>query len=192
MRRNWPFWKEKRSLSGWTFLKETVVIRRESSILISYLRTNGYDTRRCWMAVFCVVCFLFGSKEEGVLMTSPFTDWSNIGSVMEKHQKSVDHVNASQCCISFTSIASGKQQSVYQSILSAYQETIRRNRHVLGEIVKVIVLCGRQNIPLDGHIPERSNFHSILNLLCEHDPILDNFLEASPRHAQYISPQIQN
>ena len=98
---------------------------------------------------FFVVCFLFSAKEEGVLVTSPFTDWSNIGAVMEKHQKSVDHANASQCFISFTSIASGKQ-----SISSAYQETIRRNRHVLGEIVKVIVLCGRQNIPLRGHIPE--------------------------------------
>ena len=124
------------------------------------------------------------------LVTSPFTDWSNIGAVMEKYQKSMDHANTSQYCISFTSIASGKQQSVYQSISSAYQETIRRNRHVLGEIVKVIVLCGRQNISLRGHIPERSNFHSILNLLREHDPILDNFLKASPRHAQYISPQI--
>ena len=58
--------------------------------------------------------------------------------------------------------------------------------------MKVIVLYGRQNIPLRGHIPERSNIHSILNILRQHDPILDNFLKASLRHAQYISPQIQN
>ena len=141
---------------------------------------------------FCLVCFLFSLKEEGVLVTSPFTDCSNIGAVMEKYQKSVDHANASQCYISFIFIASGKQQSVYQSISSAYQETIKRNQYVLGEIVKVIVLCGRQNIPWRGHIPVRSNFHSILNLLHEHGPILENFLKASPRHAQYISPQIQN
>ena len=87
----------------------------------------------------CLVCFLFSSKEEGVLVTSPFTDWSNIGAVMEKHQKSMDHANASQCCVSFTAVASGKQLSVYQTVSSASQETLRRNRHVLGEIVKVIV-----------------------------------------------------
>ena len=142
--------------------------------------------------MFCALCFIFTANEEGVLMTSPFNDWSNIGAVLRKHQESRDHVDASQCCVSFTNIASGKQHFVYQSVTNAYQETIRRNRHVLGEIVQVILLCGRQNIALRGHISEISNFHSILNLLRKRDPVLNNFLNRSPRNAQYISPQIQN
>ena len=83
---------------------------------------------------FCALCFIFSANKEGVLMTSPFNDWSNIGAVLRKHQESRDHADASQCCVSFTNIASGKQHSVYQSVTNAYQETIRRNRHVLGEI----------------------------------------------------------
>ena len=141
---------------------------------------------------FCALCFIFSANKEGVLMTAPFNDWSNIGAVLRKHQESRDHADASQCCVSFTNIASGKQHSVYQSVTNAYQETIRRNRHVLGEIVQVILLCWRQNIALRGHISETSNFHSILNLLRKRDPVLDNFLNRSPRNAQYISPQVQN
>ena len=127
---------------------------------------------------------MFGSQKDCALVTSPFTDWSNIGKVLQKHNISKDHIDSERCALAFTDIASGKQQSVIQSISTAYQENIVRNRHVLGEIIKVIILCGRQNISLRGHTPDKSNFMSILNLLRHRDKILDNFMTKSPKNAQ--------
>lgn len=36
---------------------------------------------------------------------------------------------------------------------------VLKNRQVLKQIFETLLLCGKQNIPIRGHIPERSNFN---------------------------------
>lgn len=48
-------------------------------------------------------------------------------------------------------------------ISSGHKIKVSTNRHVLEKIIEVILLCGRQNIPLRGHVEERSNFIAILH-----------------------------
>ena len=43
------------------------------------------------------------------------------------------------------------------------RQLVERNRQILTEILlEVIILCGRQNIPIHGHSEEDSNFTAIL------------------------------
>ena len=63
------------------------------------------------------------------------------------------------------------------------------NFHILKAIVKVILLCGRQNIALRGHRDDststaanRGNFLAIIELLAEYDPIVNQHLELGKRN----------
>ena len=67
-----------------------------------------------------------------------------------------------------------------------YQETVERNRHILKEIIKVLLLCGRQNIAIRGHEEEKSNFSAMLHLQADKDPVLAKHLESADRRAKYI------
>jgi hypothetical protein len=51
----------------------------------------------------------------------------------------------------FIAIAEGKKYAVVSMLSSAFAGKIERNREILKSILKVIVLCGRQNIALRGH-----------------------------------------
>jgi hypothetical protein len=54
---------------------------------------------------------------------------------------------------------------------------LKKNRHVLQKINEVILLCGRQNIPLRGHVEKRSNFFAILHEIAKTDQVLSDRLE---------------
>jgi hypothetical protein len=43
--------------------------------------------------------------------------------------------------------------------ISEFQKTqVIRNRHILMKTMETLLLCGKQNIAIRGHTPERSNF----------------------------------
>jgi len=92
----------------------------------------------------------------------------------------------------FIEIAEGKKDDVVSMSSSAYAGKIERNRGILKSILKVIVLCGRQNIALRGHTEEKSNFMALVNFRAETDLLLAKHLKESPPNARYLSPQIQN
>ncbi|VDI52981.1 Hypothetical predicted protein [Mytilus galloprovincialis] len=59
--------------------------------------------------------------------------------------------------------------------------------------IDVILLCGRQNIPLRGHVEERSNFMAILHEKANADDILfDHLVFSAASRAKYTSPAIKN
>ncbi|CAC5420415.1 unnamed protein product [Mytilus coruscus] len=55
-----------------------------------------------------------------------------------------------------------------------------------------LLLCGKQNIAIRGHSPERSNFMAILNSKAQGDLILTEHLANVNSRAKYTSPDIQN
>jgi hypothetical protein len=53
--------------------------------------------------------------------------------------------------------------------LSEFKKTqVLKNRHVLSKIIETLLLCGKQNIAIRGHIPQLSNFMAILNSKARH------------------------
>ncbi|XP_062594196.1 zinc finger MYM-type protein 1-like [Saccostrea cucullata] len=91
----------------------------------------------------------------------------------------------------FMKIVDSESPSIASSLSSVHRENLAKNRHILSKIIEVIILCGRQNIPLRGHTEDRSNFIAILENLAKNDPILSDHLAFSTG-VKYTSPDVQN
>lgn len=63
----------------------------------------------------------------------------------------------------FIRITEEKSSSIASLISSGHKIKVSTNRHALEKIIDIILLCGRQNIPLRGHVEERNNFIAILH-----------------------------
>ena len=92
----------------------------------------------------------------------------------------------------FVDVMEGTKYSIVCKLSYSAKETVERNKHILGQIIKVILLLSKQSIALRGHIEEKSNFMAVLNLNAESDPVLDNHLKHGKENAKYTSPGIQN
>ncbi|KAJ8297606.1 hypothetical protein KUTeg_024137 [Tegillarca granosa] len=155
----------------------------------------------CWLrysvsedSVYCAPCVLFSphNAKEKSLVTTPVTKWSNLGKYIKRHLSlCAGHHGACASAESFMKIHCGEKLSVQAQLDSKHAADVRRNRHVLGVITEVIVLCGRQNIPLRSHDDKSSNFMALLNDRAKRDSILKEHLESSYR-SKYTSPMIQN
>lgn len=145
-------------------------------------------------SVYCAPCVLFSphNAKEKSLVTTPVTKWSNLGKYIKRHLSlCAGHHGACASAESFMKIHCGEKLSVQAQLDSKHAADVRRNRHVLGVITEVIVLCGRQNIPLRSHDDKSSNFMALLNDRAKRDSILKEHLESSYR-SKYTSPMIQN
>ena len=74
-----------------------------------------------------------------------------------------------------------------------------KNFNILKSIVKCIIFCGKQNIPLRGHRDDytsnssnRGNFIGLLQLLAQNDQILSEHLDHGKRNAMSTSKTTQN
>ncbi|KAJ8317141.1 hypothetical protein KUTeg_005045 [Tegillarca granosa] len=81
----------------------------------------------------------------------------------------------------FLRVRNGVDESIDVKISESRKNDVIANKHVLIKIIEVLLLCGRQNIPIRGHLPERTS----------DDDILTEHLNSSKRE-KYTSPDIQN
>lgn len=168
---------------------------------LSYMYLVNYKWLRYSISndsVCCAYCMLFGKEGAGnqtgtfSSRTQGFTDWSNIGRLAQHHDRSGAHFDALAKGDNFLRLASGAQRDICGQLSSQVQDTIERNRKILGAIIDVIVLCGQQNIALRGHSEKNSNFLSLLQFRAKTDPVLASHLQNSDTRAKYTSPRIQN
>ena len=75
----------------------------------------------------------------------------------------------------------------------------KKSIHVMKSIVETVVFCGKQNLPLRGHMGDRSsascnsgNFWTIMEMMAKGDDTLREHLETGRKNAQYTSGIIQN
>ena len=100
---------------------------------------------------------------------------------------------------------SGQQPNIQQRLSKALADRISNNRRKL-ESIKMIVLCGRQNIALCGHrdsaldserdvagMDNHGNFVALLNFWIEAgDTVLQEHLSTAAQNATYTSNTVQN
>ena len=92
----------------------------------------------------------------------------------------------------------GRNLSVQQLLHDQASSLVKRNRCKILCILKTIVFCGRQMIPLRGHREQSDtsnpgNFRSLLEFRIDAgDIVLADHFKTAPANAQYNSPQIQN
>ena len=93
----------------------------------------------------------------------------------------------------FLRVKKGNGDSVISMLSSSHKKAVVDNRFGLSKIIEVVLLCGQQNVPLRGHVVERSNFIAILHKMAEGDIKLSDWLTSrvGSRYT-YLSPDIQN
>jgi hypothetical protein len=146
-------------------------------------------------AVFCAQCCLFNPPVscEKAFSSSELTDWKNLISLVKRHENLSHHRGCVVMADNFIRAKQGKHESVASMISSSHKQIVAENRHALTRIIDVIILCGRQNIPIRGHVEERSNFLAILHEVAKGDQALSDWLALrSGTRSTYLSPDIHN
>ena len=141
--------------------------------------------------IYCSVCVTF-SRATGGLVQKPVTDWSNCTKIMYSHIHSKVHLNAASQAASFLSVCQRKQDSIAASLSKAYQEKVKRNTQALLSIIKTVILCGRQNLPLRGSTDASATFNALIEFRAETDNPLAIHLRNASKNATYVSHRIQN
>lgn len=179
-----PSWKgPKREIGQSSRRVPAIVFKKESYPYASYSTIED--------ALYCAACVSF-SKEDSILVSKPLVDWSNAKKILDAHCTSSSHRTAVTLAREFMKVCNEHQVSVRQQLSKAYNDKIERNKSVLSSIIKTIILCGQQNIPIRGHTDTDGNFGALLRFRCETDHLLQEHLLHGPKNANYISHAIQN
>ena len=104
---------------------------------------------------FCLPCVLFSKPsanvDAGVLVTRPLTSFNKACELLRKHSTQVKyHTNALKDMTCFLNTME-KNHPVYSLANTAHARLVEQNRLKLKSIIKCIVWCAKQNIPLRGH-----------------------------------------
>jgi hypothetical protein len=142
----------------------------------------------------------------GKLVAKPFNNWKNDVESFNEHAVHEFHLAATTRAQNFISVFGNKKKDIFESLDSGRKAQALQNRATLNPIVKTIIFCGRQGIPLRGHsdtgilaLPDGDpavndgNFGALLRFRIDAGDIaLKENLESWVRNVTYISPKIQN
>ena len=115
-------------------------------------------------------------------------DWKNMFILVQRHTIDKGHFSAQTMVDHFLDVRARKIPSISCSISTAHQQQIGRNRHILMQIIKTLLVLGRQNIVIRGHTEDKSNFLALLNHTAANDVILKDHLNNHAR-MKYTSPE---
>ena len=158
---------------------------------------------------YCLPCVMFGHTvgfrtDPGVLVSSPLLNFKKALEILEKHMGKHYHKEAAVKMDMFVKMMNGSQNSIPVQLSNIAKDLVASNRKKLRSIIKTIILCGRQNIPLHGsrdttidlerHACENyGNFWALLQLrVAAGDLALKEHLATAPKNATYMSPDIQS
>ena len=166
-----------------------------------FVHSDG--VRRQWIsysvskgALYCLPCLLFSdatlrgehwrANKGNAFTTNGFCNWKKQYSAVLKHESSCAHRNAIVSQALFLQDDTVQQAFARaDSVENARKRAIvAKNRTVLERIVKVLMLLGRQGLPIRGHremmtdsMTNTGNFLETLKLLSTYDPPLQEHLE---------------
>jgi len=136
------------------------------------------------------------------------TDFKNlvgIKSVLEIHSQNMYHKNAMATGKDFVRDYHNPQRSVRNLLDENHLSQTQENRKRLIPIVKTVIFCGKQNIPLRGHkddgdirknktpVQNEGNFRALLRFRIDAgDTTLEHHLGNTSSRATYTSKMIQN
>ena len=157
---------------------------------------------------FCLPCVCFGieSGKNGAklnkLFRSPLTFWTSACTKFQLHSsgKSDVHGSAVLAMQEFTKVMRNEVVPIDQQLNQRMQAQVRENREKMKSIVKTVIFCGQNNIPLRGRRDDcpdnhrlQGNFQALLAFRIDSgDETLKEHLENAPRNATYRSKTIQN
>jgi hypothetical protein len=88
-------------------------------------------------------------------------------------------------------IIAGEKKNIKCSISKSYEDNIKKNQEIILNIIDVIVVMGRRNIPFRGHnwdkITKREdgNFDFLVHWKADEKPVLKQHLASTAYNAKY-------
>ena len=158
---------------------------------------------------FCLPCLCFGMEwgkngnKLNKLFKSPLTFWTTACSRFQSHSVGnfeTCHGNSVILMADFMANMTRQQVPINQGLDQIMQDRIAQNREKIKSIVKTVIFCGQNNIPLRGRRDDKpddanlqGNFQALLQFRIDSgDTKLKEHLENAPRNATYRSKTIQN
>ncbi|XP_050517882.1 52 kDa repressor of the inhibitor of the protein kinase-like [Diabrotica virgifera virgifera] len=161
----------------------------------------------------CKVCILFGRGEGGKsdgklgkLVLEPMKTFKKATETLKIHNGTKYHNENMIASKHFSLVMDGERADIVCSLNSAQKAVEEENKKKLIPIIKTIMFCGMQNIPLRGHRddgqllnetdsePHREgNFRALLRFRIDAgDKQLEEHVKSCGKNASYISKTIQN
>ncbi|XP_054263675.1 52 kDa repressor of the inhibitor of the protein kinase-like [Macrosteles quadrilineatus] len=164
----------------------------------------------------CKACVLFGRGEGGKsdgklgnLVIEPLTTFKKATEIFKKHDRAQYHINNMKAATHLSNILSGKDDDVVTQLNTAQKALVEENKRKLIPIIKTIMFCGIQNIPLRGHRDDGEllnvsteteqdrrndgNFRALLRFRIDAgDKDLESHIQSCGKNSSYISKTIQN
>lgn len=161
---------------------------------------------------YCLACVLFGPKEAGEknktplgkLVLSPLNKYKHALEIFKDHANKDYHKSALLKVSEFVKNFENPQKNVAVLLDTEAQRRICENRKRLYPIIKTIILCGTENIPLRGHRDDgelnldegkrnEGKFRALLRFRVDAgDKDLEFHLRNSPKNASFLSKTTQN
>ena len=153
--------------------------------------------------VFCGPCALFMSiekrKDKGLLVNKPFSNWIKISSILSDHCKLKYHLDSVQLADALRSSIQNPTSQVHVMTNKALELTMRKNEHILRQIVRAILFLAKQGIAFRGKVEDielnknPGNFLALLKTFAESDEVLyDHLYNTRAKNATHLSPRTQN
>ena len=153
---------------------------------------------------FCKACALFAPSEVnrqnlGILVSSPFCNWTYASSAFQRHEKKAYHQDSMVKMDSFKSSLTSPSSTVGNMIDKNREALVKTNYEVVKSLFECVLFCGRQGLAFLGHRDaathensSKGNFLELVKFRSQTDPILANHLKNAPKNATYTSKTIQN
>jgi len=161
--------------------------------------------------IYCKYCLIFAKDVSGKgnnqklsnFVSKSFNNWRKAKEIFNKHEKTDYHNTCKIMADNFLSVINGKQISVINILNIERARQAEINKKKLTSIVKTIILCGRQELPLRGKIDygnvlncdnkNDGTFRSLLRFRVDAgDTVLEDHFINDNNRLQYTSPSIQN
>ncbi|GFQ71587.1 DUF4371 domain-containing protein [Trichonephila clavata] len=145
-----------------------------------------------------------GHQNPGKLVSVGFRDWKKAKESFKKHMEKEYHKLCVLQATSFLKISAGKQLDIASQLDSQRTKEIAENRAAIEPIIRTILFCAEQELPLRGDHdsgalsltrPEKKDgkFRALLRFRIESgDKNLEKHVLNSCKNATYMSPIIQN
>ena len=156
------------------------------------------------MVLFVSTVLFFGNsltrQPLGILVSQPFTNFRKATETLRDHffakdgKGKLSHTLAVADSMTFVSYMEQRMQPIDMLLNSAIAKQVEENRMKLKSILKTVILCGRQNLPLRGHCDDASstsinkgNFLALLQFRAESgDAVLAKHFECTSSRITYI------
>ena len=153
--------------------------------------------------MFCGTCALLLQKDKrrdkALLVNKPFSNWVKLSDALNTHSKHSYHHDALQSADVLKTTIENPSSRIDVIVSNTLQSRIVENKHILQQIVCVIIFLTKQGLPLRDDAEDvcsqknPSNFLALLKMLAESDSLLHSHLyQPRAKNATYLFPRTQN